>query len=166
MTENENNEADAELFRNAVQDVKKLNHNLAEISPSRSVIPSTRRPHVPQVEETEAATEFAKPGLQRTVLRKLRTGLIPIEGELDLHGSSVNEAQQRVEAFLLHSQVAGRQSAVRIIHGKGHRSADGRSVLKQKVYEWLRQSESVLACSVADPAGGGSGAVHVLLKRR
>jgi DNA-nicking Smr family endonuclease len=38
-------------------------------------------------------------------------------------------------------------------------------VLKQKVNDWLRQKNEVLAFCSARPNDGGSGAVYVLLKR-
>ena len=98
-------------------------------------------------------------------LRDLRKGQIAIEGELDLHGHTVIEAQDRLRLFLQAAQAPDRQRAVRVIHGKGHQSPDGKPVLKENVEAWLRQSGAVLAFCEAGLRDGGSGAVRVLLKR-
>ena len=55
---------------------------------------------------------------------------------------------------------------MRIIHGKGLRTAEGGSVLKALVDRVLRQRADVLAFASAPPAMGGTGAVLVLLAKR
>jgi DNA-nicking Smr family endonuclease len=108
---------------------------------------------------------FARPGLQHTVLRKLRRGQYAIEAQLDLHGNTVPEARERVAEFLRSTQAMNKR-CVRIIHGKGKSSEGKLPVLKGKVNSWLRQKIEVLAFCPARPSDGGSGAVYVLLRRR
>jgi DNA-nicking Smr family endonuclease len=57
-------------------------------------------------------------------------------------------------------------TCVRIVHGKGLRSGPNGPVLKQRVDQWLRRFEAVLAFVSARQADGGTGAVYVLLKKR
>ena len=116
--------------------------------------------------EREAGEElwFAHPGLQQSVLRKLRRGRVTIGAELDLHGMIVAEAHQAVGGFIREAQQRNIR-CVRIIHGKGHGSLHRYPVLKTKVDHWLRQCDGVLAFSSARPADGGAGALYVLLKR-
>ncbi|RMD71241.1 MAG: DNA mismatch repair protein MutS, partial [Gammaproteobacteria bacterium] len=57
-----------------------------------------------------------------------------------------------------------RYRCVRIVHGKGRRSAR-QPVLKQKVNGWLRARDEVLAFCSARPHHGGTGALYVLLRR-
>lgn len=116
--------------------------------------------------DTESGEElfFARPGLQRTVLRKLRRGQFVVEAELDLHRNKVPEAREKISVFISNARQKG-QRCVRIIHGKGLSTKDKLPVLKGKVNSWLRQKEEVLAFCSALPRDGGTGAVYVLLKR-
>jgi len=155
---------EAESFLKAVRDVKRLEHNIAE----RQLAGRDRRAPISRVPEIEAPsiTAFTRSGVQKTVLKKLRKGQIPIEEELDLHGYTTREAQSVLRAFLLKAGRAGRSRAVRVIHGKGLGSPNGDSVLKSKTQEWLQESETVLAFCSAASESGGSGAVHVLLRKK
>lgn len=108
--------------------------------------------------------EFSRPGIQKKALRKFRQGKIPIEAELDLHGMTIEQARQQLAHFIERSQAYG-QRCVRVIHGKGLSSQDGRAVLKSKVNHWLQQHSAVMAFSSAQIADGGTGAVYVLLRR-
>ena len=160
--------SDAELFEDAMKDVTPMKpHNLAERGPithSRAALKERSADDGQNADDRNS--DFVRPGIQRAVLRKLRNGQIPIEDELDLHGYTANETDHRLRAFLHSAQVAERQRAVRVIHGKGLGSIDGKPVLKYKVADYLRRSDAVLAFCRARLSEGGSGAVHVLLKRR
>lgn len=119
-------------------------------------------PH-PLETETGEELSFIRPGLQHRLLRKLRRGHFSIGAELDLHGMTVALAQVELTIFLKQAQARGVR-CVRIIHGKGLRSRQGRPVLKFKLERWLRLREEVIAFSSARPVDGGTGAVYVLLK--
>ena len=95
--------------------------------------------------------------------RKLRRGGWVIQGELDLHGHTGDEARVALAAFLNRCMLEDRR-CVRIIHGKGHGSKNRLPVLKNKVRHWLTQREDVLAFCQARTVDGGAGAVIVLLK--
>lgn len=106
---------------------------------------------------------FARPGIGRTILRKLKRGKFRVESELDLHGLTANEARQAVDEFLVECRYR-RWTCVRIVHGKGKRSGHQGPVIKPRLARWLRQRDAVLAYSSARPVDGGSGAVYVLLR--
>jgi DNA-nicking Smr family endonuclease len=114
--------------------------------------------------ETGEELVFAQPGLQHTVMRKLRRGQYAIEAQLDLHGCTVPEARIRLDQFLKQMRASGKR-CVRVIHGKGNSSAGKMPVLKGKVNVWLRQKQEVLAFCSAVQRDGGTGAVYVLLRR-
>lgn len=114
--------------------------------------------------ETGEELFYVRPGLQHSVIRKLRRGLYAIEDELDLHGHTVAQARERLDGFLRDARGLGKR-CVRIIHGKGKSSEGKLPVLKGKVNAWLRQKDEVLAFCSARPTDGGTGAVYVLLKR-
>ncbi len=106
---------------------------------------------------------FSRPGVPAAALRKLRRGGWVIQGELDLHGHTGDEARVALAAFLNRCMREDRR-CVRIIHGKGHGSKNRLPVLKNKVRHWLTQREDVLAFCQARTVDGGAGAVVVLLK--
>jgi DNA-nicking Smr family endonuclease len=135
---------EAKIFLDAMTGVKPLKpHNLAE--PRRN-LPALQQP-VSRLDDSEerGESDFCRPGIQKTVLRKLRNGHIPIEDELDLHGDTVADAEHKLRTFVTDAQAADKQRAVRVIHGKGLGSPEGKAVLKPKVLEWLRQFDAVLA---------------------
>src|SRR5215467_7824942 len=154
----------AAIFAAAVSDVKPLPpHNLAEV---RSPFLAVDRTPLPRNDSGTAQDEhgcLAKGGIQRIILRKIRNGQMPVEDELDLHGCTVREAEEKLRIFLRSSRM-DRQRLVRVIHGKGHGSRNREAILRGIVYEWLWQSEHVLAFCPAGPTDGGSGALRVLLK--
>jgi DNA-nicking Smr family endonuclease len=100
-------------------------------------------------------------------LRKLRRGVMPIDGELDLHGSPAEEARARLETFLREKRARG-ERCVLVVHGKGEHSPGGQGVLRGEMAAWLSQgraSEHVAAFASAAESDGGLGAVYVLLRR-
>lgn len=130
----------------------------------RTVLASLLSEPDPEIETGEELL-FARPGLQLSALRKFRRGHYAVEAELDLHGRVVSEAHLMINTFLQEAY-QHRRRCVRIIHGKGRRSAGQVPVLKSKVNAWLRRKDEVLAFCSARPADGGTGAVYVLLRRQ
>lgn len=114
--------------------------------------------------ETGEELFYVRPGLQHSVIRKLRRGQYAIEAELDLHGCTVPQAREKLDAFLRNARGLGKR-CVRVVHGKGKTSEGKLPVLKGKVNVWLRQKDDVMAFCSAIPRDGGSGAVYVLLRR-
>jgi DNA-nicking Smr family endonuclease len=172
------NDEDARLFREMIGEVRPLTHDLAEVgAPRPAPIPRQRLLDERAVlremaaglydgAEIETGDElvFSRPGIQLTLMRKLRRGQFAIEAELDLHGYTVAEAREALFLFLHEAQASGRR-CVRVVHGKGNGSQGRQPVLKGKVNQWLRQIDAVLAFASSRPVDGGTGAVYVLLKR-
>ncbi len=103
----------------------------------------------------------------RWLLEQLHRGRFSVQAELDLHGMRLEEARQKVEEFIAECSRAG-LGCVRIVHGRGQHSADGRAVLKEQVPRWLstrRMSRRVVAFASARLCDGGAGALYVLLRR-
>jgi len=167
------------IFREAVGPVKRLRQERAELSrrrppprpakrleDERQVLRDLLSDHYDPADlETGEELLFARPGIQRTLLRKLRRGQFAILAELDLHGMTVPTARVALQRFLHDCRDSG-VHCVRIIHGKGRGSPNRQPVLKIRLNAWLRQWDDVLAFCSARPADGGSGALYVLLKRR
>jgi DNA-nicking Smr family endonuclease len=100
-------------------------------------------------------------------LPNLREGLYSIQGQIDLHGMSREEARAAVEDFI--TRMSGQRSCcVKIIHGRGINSPNDRAVLKESLSRWLatrRMSRHVVAYASAPFKDGGVGAIYVLLRR-
>lgn len=166
---------DATLFREAMRDVKPL-VKTGKVIRTHSGYQSLPRPDTSSPDIRDILTDdwqqdtgeneewsFARPGLQRYTLRKLRRGNWPVQDELDLHGLNRDEARRGLVIFLDESVLRGFR-CVRVIHGKGLSSKNRKPVLKILTGNWLMQHDDVLAFCQALPEHGGSGAVLVLLK--
>jgi len=119
------------------------------------------------IADTDEYIEGLAPGIDRRLLKKLRKGDYALQGHVDLHGLSSDEAHAEVERFLDGARDAGKR-CVLIVHGRGLNSKEGIPVLKERLKVWLtrgRIGRGVLAFTTARPADGGAGAVYVLLRR-
>jgi len=114
-------------------------------------------------QEQEAEQTFLRRGLSSDILKKLRRGHWAVQGEIDLHGHTIDEAHDALSDFIVDSRTR-RFRCVRVIHGKGLTSPNKEPVLKGKVRRWLAHWDEVLAYTEAPRHAGGSGALLVLLK--
>lgn len=120
-----------------------------------------------------SAVVAAKPKAQQVshaldapTLDKLKKGRLPIEGRVDLHGMTQDEAYSLLFSFL-HRAHAGGIRYVLIITGKGS-SSGGDGVLRRAVPAWLSTPAFRPLVSSHDHAArnhGGSGALYVRLRR-
>ncbi len=104
-------------------------------------------------------------GVSRERLKRLAAGQPPVARSFDLHGVTRDEALAMLEEGFGQALASGWR-VVCIIHGRGLHS-QGRPVLKQATYHWLREgpyAASVLA--VVPQPGSGGGACLVLLRRQ
>lgn len=117
--------------------------------------------------DTDEYIEGTAEGIDRRLLKRLRAGEYAVQGHVDLHGLTRDEARDRVARFISDSRRAGHR-CVLIVHGRGLHSKDQIPVLKQAVQSWLERGQlarAVLAFATARPSDGGAGAVYVLLRR-
>lgn len=179
MSQPDDEEDDATLFREAVGPVKPL--------PESAPPPRKPRPRptarMAERDEIEARSEFQR-GLDdlsalaagdtlsyrrdllpAPVFQRLKRGRFSAQDELDLHGATVAQAETMLKAFIAEAH-AHEFGCVRIIHGKGRRDDGGMPALKNLVDRVLRQRGDILAFHSAPAAQGGTGAVLVLLARR
>ena len=117
--------------------------------------------------DTDEYLEFLAPNVGKQLLRKLRAGDFALQGHVDLHGMTREEAHVAVERFIDKSRLEGKR-CVLIVHGRGLNSKDSIPVLKERVRMWLargRLSKQVLAFTSARQCDGGTGALYVLLRK-
>lgn len=180
---------DASLFRATVGDVKRLSDDRVFLQSSKRPRPVPRaradvaardanielngyrapylsQPLIPEdfsVVDGDTPLDYAKAGVATKTRRRLKRGYFPVESELDLHGMTGDQASAAYDRFVGHA-FRSQYRCVRIIHGKGSRSEDGRAIIKTRVNHWLRTDGRVIAFCSAPRAVGGTGALHILLK--
>ena len=171
-------EEDRALFRRAAGDVRRIEDDRTPPDRSgRAPRPPGRARNEPSSPRGLAESDwtsdvgpgdvlsFARGGVRRREMERLRRGRVRIEADLDLHGRIVSDAAAALDRFLGDSRRRGMR-CVRIVHGKGFGSRDGLPIMKAHVDRWLRSRCEVLAFCSAIPPDGGTGAVYVLLRRR
>lgn len=170
---------DAALFRAAIGEVRELAPPAPAPLPPRPAPEARmhRRDEALALQQSQStayleatidgaeALAYRRNEVPEAVLKQLKRGQFSIGGELDLHQLRAPQAERWLREFLAQSR-AGGHACVRIIHGKGLRTAEGGSVLKALVDRVLRQRADVLAFASAPSAMGGTGAVLVLLAKR
>ncbi|MGB6007367.1 Smr/MutS family protein, partial [Castellaniella sp.] len=109
------------------------------------------------------AQEFLQPGCGPDLLRGLRRGKWIAQATLDLHGSTQDEARERLDRFLASCLEHGIR-CVRVIHGKGIGSRQGEPVLKSTIRQHLSRLEAIQAWVQGNERDGGAGAVTALLR--
>ncbi|WP_323016615.1 Smr/MutS family protein [Castellaniella sp.] len=125
-------------------------------------LPPRQRHHRQAAFDPEAG-EFLQAGCGPDLLRGLRRGKWIAQATLDLHGSTADEARERLDRFLLSCLEHGIR-CVRIIHGKGIGSRQGEPILKAAVRQHLSRLEAIQAWVQGGERDGGAGAVTALLR--
>jgi DNA-nicking Smr family endonuclease len=120
------------------------------------------------VEESGETIAGRAPDVSRQILRELRTGERPSEGQLDLHGRLLDEALAGVARFVGLARGRGAR-VVTVIHGRGRNSDGGDAVLRPAIWRWLASPGAaragVAAFTSVAPRLGGAGATAILLRR-
>ena len=117
---------------------------------------------VPQVQPLEFL-EWRQDGVQTGVFDKLRRGGYSVEGSLDLHRKTVQEARELVHNFIRREVALGHRSVL-FSPGKGELSPTP-ARLKSYVAFWLAEHPEVIAYVSAQRQHGGVGAIYCLLKK-
>jgi len=174
-----------DLWALAIEGAAPLADRSARIKPAPEPIATASEPLDPELlayDELRALVSGAAPfdiadsdefiegstrGLDHHVLRRLRRGDFSVQGHVDLHGLTREEARAELESFLARSRQGGKR-CVLVVHGRGLHSKDQMPVLKDALKRWMktaRFADHVLAFATARPHDGGLGAVYVLLRR-
>jgi DNA-nicking Smr family endonuclease len=112
------------------------------------------------------------PNMDKKNFQRLVRGKLEIDGRLDLHGLTQEQAKMLLRTKLLQAHGRGKR-LILVITGKGKERRDefNRSVvgvLRQNLPLWLRQaplSSIVLEVTTAQARHGGDGAFYVYLRR-
>jgi DNA-nicking Smr family endonuclease len=155
------NDDDNDLWHEMTEDVTPLSnaprHRPTTIH-TQKPLPNVSRD---SIKPPALADKMQAKDLDRRTDQKLSRGKMAIEGRLDLHGLSQEQAHLALTPFILSSQ-ALQKRCVLIITGKG------KGILRDQLPIWLNQSpltNLVLKVTHAQPKDGGSGAFYVYLRR-
>ncbi len=176
MTKKIINSADSDLFRQSVGEVAKIKSDKITLKQVTSPKPFPKAKTTQVTDDWqrtigvelehvshEQTINFTAPGIQKSVLAKLRKGFFGIQAETDLHGLSAEAAKQQLLRVIHNSILAGHR-CIHVIHGKGYRSNESHPILKNHINRWLREHKDVQAFCSASARQGGAGAVWVLLR--
>jgi DNA-nicking Smr family endonuclease len=176
---------DDDLWRLAIDGAAPLEDRKERIRPGpqpQAVVPAHLDPEIEAYEELRALVRGDAPfdlldsdefiegsvhGLDPRVVRRLRKGEFAVQGHVDLHGMTREEAKAALDMYLAGARHGGKR-CVLVVHGRGLHSKDQVPVLKDALKRWMttaRFAEHVLAFATARPHDGGAGAVYVLLRR-
>lgn len=135
------------------------------VSQPRAVMPVFREDHSP-------LTLGAYAGIDRNTSDRFRKGDLVIDGVVDLHGMSREKAHHAVSGFI-HAHYMHGSRCLLAITGKGiKKNSEGEvqpGILREMLPMWLAEPglrPLVLACDVAKPKHGGTGAYYILLRRK
>ncbi len=95
------------------------------------------------------------------IYNRLKKGQVQPEYTMDLHGFTVQEAQEKINSCLINTS---NLSCIKIIHGKGLNNSDNKAVLKTFVANYLKNHQMVSAYHSCNKQQGSTGAILVLLK--
>ena len=124
------------------------------------------KPKPPMPAKPHALTHGLSHGIDRRQAERFRKGKLTIEGKIDLHGRTQQDAHDDLLAFLRRAHGAGKRNVL-VVTGKGMTTSKT-GVLRQAVPRWLNEPafrSLVLAFDYAERQHGGEGAIYVLLKR-
>lgn len=164
-------EEDRVLWSLVARTAKPLKGTIAVTVPATILDAKTMRVEPTKAIPAPAAAPKAKTlrvshVLDEPTLDKLSKGRLPIEGRVDLHGMTQDEAYMLLFSFLQRAH-AGGVRYVLVITGKGS-SSGGDGVLRRTVPAWLSTPAFRMLVSSHDHAArqhGGAGALYVRLRR-
>ncbi|GHA47901.1 endonuclease SmrB [Photobacterium aphoticum] len=166
-----NLDEDFSLFQDAVKGVKKISNDTI-IAPRRQG-PKQDKAKLsakeadnhefyfsdefePHLNET-GPTQYARTGVSKYEVKKLRRGVYVPDMYLDMHGMTQQEAKRELAAMIA-ACIKESVACCCVMHGIG------KHILKQKAPLWLAQHPDVMAFHQAPLEFGGDGALLVLIE--
>jgi DNA-nicking Smr family endonuclease len=133
-----------------------------------------RAPFLPPYQAPLPSAPSPDKAVEASIRKKLGRGRIDIDGTLDLHGMTQNEARGALHRYL-HARVARGDRTVLVITGKGLKTDNDyvaamtvRGILRTMLPIWLSEpslAPLVSGWSIAARGHGGEGAWYVRLRR-
>ncbi len=158
-------EKDIELWHKVATGITPLKKKVAKVLPKPPrgddiyIPPSTVEAPRPR-QQLKELTAHQSADVDAALMKRLRSGELPIAGRIDLHGMTRHEAEEAITRFIHFSFHNGRR-CVLVITGRS-------GILKPATVRWLNEAALRPFIIAIAPAKkhGGDGAYYVLLKRR
>jgi DNA-nicking Smr family endonuclease len=164
--------------------VKPLQRRTGRVPPAQVINQPTRQSAEQPLRIAKSVSRTTPPpltGLDRRTEQRMTRGKVEIDSRIDLHGTSVSEARERLRSFLDRVRREGGRTVL-VITGKGASPFAGHTLhgreffhaperqgrLRRSVPEWLHEPEFralVAGFQPAHPKHGGGGAFYVRLRR-
>lgn len=173
-------QGEAQLWKKITDDVKAFEGrrvDLDAIDPMPEPVPTRPHPNKAPDFTVHRPQPLPKPhaplyhgeaaGVDKRTMERLRRGKLPLEGRLDLHGLTQDQAHSALIRFIDSAYSHGKR-CVNVITGKGTQLNGNIGILRQQVPHWLNQPHlrsKIIAFTHAPKDQGGEGAIYVLLKR-
>lgn len=153
---------DIKLFREAVKEIKTLEHSKSLPEESCHALPFALSDSYPHAFHTDESVHYLAENshLPPAILRKIQQGLYPIDAIIDLHGNML-ESACHVLSIQIQEAYEHQQRCLLVIHGKGRNAQ-----LKNYTIHWLKQMPCVFYFCSAQTKDGGTGALYVLIKKK
>ncbi len=123
----------------------------------------SRNVSIDETSEESSEIVFARSGLSRKSLKRLKKGEYDYQAVLDMHGLRGHDVAPALERFLSEAKEYGYQ-CILTIYGKGFHSTDGKGVVRPTIIFWMKKHPEILAFCSAQPRHGGTGAAYILLR--
>lgn len=154
-------EEESALFRKSIGKVTRIHHDRVTHSQKRKHTPPLHPTRHCPVDTGAKSTDQSQP-TTKELLRKLKRGQFPIDGQLDLHGKGYIQAESALNQFIEQASYLGCH-CILIIHGKGVNSAENLAILKELTLYLLGQHPKISHYATAIEKHGGHGATYALL---
>lgn len=133
-----------------------------------------QKPFLPPYQAPLPSASLPEKAVDPTIHRKVSRGRIEIDGRIDLHGMTQDEARGALHRFI-HARFSRGDRTVLVITGKGAKTDNDyvaamtqRGVLRTMLPIWLSEpslSSMISGWSIASRGHGGEGAWYVRLRR-
>jgi DNA-nicking Smr family endonuclease len=145
----------------------------ADPPPKPTTSPPPRRANTSAPSRGATATPLTigdpQAGVDKATWQRFRSGKLPVDRKLDLHGMTAQRAYQALTSFLRAAH-AEHARCVEIVTGRGSSDAssrgEGTGVLRRELPHWLNRPDlRPLILAAAHPHAANPGAVRLLLRR-
>lgn len=165
-SQNKKNHYQSKVIKQAqkalIKKVRKNHHKASkhELAVQPGFIDKTR--YIKKVTAFESLYYHQK-GVRLQELSKLKKGEFTIQAVLDIHGYTLDQAEEHIIEFISQA-LLNKHRFIRIIHGKGYNSEEEYPPLKNLTNQILQQTKPIIAYCSTPQKDGGTGAVNILLK--
>ena len=172
---------DAEVFASAMQDVQKVKTSAKSTIKTSSLSKVAMPTYSPPRDHQKPSSSVVPPllGYNKREKSRLARGHTTLDGKIDLHGLTQDQAHKALHIFIGRAVASGWKNVL-VITGKGTThfnhslksygefGQESPGVLRRKVPQWLGEPSvrnMVLGYETASSSHGGTGALFVKLRR-